>query len=165
MPSVNSQYNPYGSSGPMPISEPLLAISIPKQSEETATVQQQLADGDNYFILKAEREKGFIEFSFKVGEKIIKATALITEPKDLETLNTKNIVSIYLLTNNSNSTNAENRLDLEPEYMEPFKQKIIDAIFGNAKPLEDFPHKAPNGNGRSFRENSLHAEVKPILVA
>lgn len=164
--SAHASYNPYGPSGqPMPVSEPFLVVSTPKPSKETEAVQQQFADGNSFLILEAEAHaEKFIDFSFMIGEKTIEAIALISEPKRFQSLKTNNILSVYLFTKDSNSTNAGNRLDVEPAYMEAFKQKIIDAISGATKPLKDLPTEFPNNSGRSFRTKSLHAEVTPMLA-
>lgn len=167
MPSINSQYNPYGSSGPMPVSEPFLApASTPKQSQETQAIQQEFAEGNSFFILEAEgHAEKFIDFSFMIGEKTIDAIALISEPKRFQSLKTNNILSVYLFTKNPNSTNAENRLDLKSAYMEAFKQKVIDAISGSTKPLDDPLKESPDNSDRSFRTKALHEKVTPVVVA
>ncbi len=177
--------NPTASPGqPMPVSEPFLApASTPKQSKETQSIQEHLADGNPYVILDADLiDEKMIDLTLKFDDKKIEAIALVTKPERLQALKTNNIISIYLFTKatdskeesismedsdsteSSISINVENRLDLKPEYMEAFKKRIIEAISGSTKPLKAYPKKSPS-SGRSFREESLHSEVKPIVVA
>ena len=154
--SAHASYNPHGSSGPMPISENLLETGTTKQSKGTEFVQQQLAEENPYLILEAEDHEKFISFSFKIDKNVIEAIALITKPEKLQALKTKNIISVYLFTKDFNSMNTENRLDLKPEYIEEFKKRIIEAIYGSAEPFEDPSKISPADNDRSSRTKALH---------
>ncbi len=166
MPSINSQYNPWGSSDETPITPYMCTEAAPKQSSATQEIQEQLIDADSYAILEAEENENHISFSFLIDGKFTKAVALITKPKQLQTININNFVSVYLFTRNINDINTINRLDLKADHMDIFKQRIIDKLFDGIsnKSLYISPNPS-NGDYRSRRNKSLHQKVPSSLAA